>query len=100
MVEAHQICQLDGGRWPHASAYLILENVYPSLVARMRLQAYATSLLFSIEAVKMLTNDRSWLLDQRAQLRDDSSTSEEEKERARNEITTVTSRLYEYEAGS
>ncbi len=89
-----------GGRWPHASAYLILEDVWPSLVACMRLQTSATSLLFSIQAVKMLPIDRSWLLDRRAQLRDDSSTSEEEKERASNEITTATARLYEYEAGS
>ena len=55
MVEAHQICQLAGGRWPYASANLIHEDVWASLIACMRLQTSATSLLFSNQAVKMLT---------------------------------------------
>ena len=43
VVEAHQVYQLAGGRWLHASAYLILEDVRLSLVACVRLQTYFSS---------------------------------------------------------
>jgi hypothetical protein len=59
---------------------------------------FSTSKL--IQTVEMLAIDRSWLLERRAQLRDDSSTSEEAEGGTSNEITTATARLYEYEAGS
>lgn len=48
----------------------------------------------------MLPVDRSWLPDRRAQLRDDSSTAEDEKERTGIEIITSSARLHEYKAES
>jgi hypothetical protein len=59
---------------------------------------FSTSKL--IQTVEMLPIDRSWLFERRAQLRDDSSTSEEAEGRTSNEITTATAHLYKYEAGS
>ena len=91
MVESHQISQVAAGKWPHASAFLIPEDVWPSHVVCVRLDFFrllATSLFFflAFEPSRCcLLLDRSWLLDRRAQLRDDSSTSEEKKETISNE---------------
>jgi hypothetical protein len=53
-----------------------------------------------MQTVEMFPIDRSWLLERRAQLRDDSSTSEEAEGGTSHEITTAPARLYEYGAGS
>lgn len=58
-----------------------------------------TSLLFSIQAVKMLHTDRLWLLEQRAHLRNGLEPLKK-KTRTSNRITTAAACLYEYESAS